>query len=109
MIIIFPEIELFKVEKRYRLNPDPPEPPLRAEPVIESALPIPREHPDVLLHSTDFVPKVGFLKNIGLDIMPPSKRDGNLKFLSKINFLNVVFNFQTNFFLFASFFIQKSI
>ncbi|XP_033226484.1 uncharacterized protein LOC117178991 isoform X2 [Belonocnema kinseyi] len=69
------EIELFKVEKRYRLNPDPPEPPLRAEPVIESALPIPKEHPDVLLHSKDFVPKVGFLKNIGLDIMPPSKRD----------------------------------
>lgn len=69
------EMELYKVEKRYRLNPDPPEPPLEMEPPVESVLPIPKEHPDVLLHSTDFVPKVGFLKNIGLDIMPPSKRD----------------------------------
>ncbi|KAL0125325.1 hypothetical protein PUN28_004453 [Cardiocondyla obscurior] len=69
------EIELCKVEKRYRLNPDPPELPLEIEPVIESILPIPREHPDVLLHTPDFEPKVGFLKTIGLDIMPPNKRD----------------------------------
>ncbi|KYQ47338.1 hypothetical protein ALC60_13673 [Trachymyrmex zeteki] len=69
------EIELCKVEKRYRLNPDPPELPLEVEPVIESVLPIPREHPDVLLHTSDFEPKVGFLRTIGLDIMPPSKRD----------------------------------
>lgn len=69
------EIELCKVEKRYRLNPDPPELPLEVEPVIESILPIPREHPDVLLHTPDFEPKVGFLRTIGLDIMPPNKRD----------------------------------
>lgn len=69
------EIELCKVEKRYRLNPDPPELPLEVEPVIESVLPIPREHPDVLLHTPDFEPKVGFLRTIGLDVMPPNKRD----------------------------------
>ncbi|CAL1677986.1 unnamed protein product [Lasius platythorax] len=69
------EIELCKVEKRYRLNPDPPELPLEVEPVIESVLPIPHEHPDVLLHTPDFEPKVGFLRTIGLDIMPPNKRD----------------------------------
>ncbi|RLU24328.1 hypothetical protein DMN91_002416 [Ooceraea biroi] len=69
------EMELCKVEKRYRLNPDPPELPLEGEPVIESVLPIPREHPDVLLHTPDFEPKVGFLRTIGLDIMPPNKRD----------------------------------
>lgn len=69
------EIELCKVEKRYKLNPDPPELPLEVEPVIESVLPIPREHPDVLLHTPDFEPKVGFLRTIGLDIMPPNKRD----------------------------------
>lgn len=65
-----------KVEKRYRLNPDPPEPPLETEAMIESVLPIPREHPDVLLQSPDFEPKVGFLRTIGLDVMPPHKRDG---------------------------------
>ncbi|XP_076238992.1 MAP7 domain-containing protein plexus isoform X2 [Calliopsis andreniformis] len=69
------EIELCKVEKRYRLNPDPPEVPLEAEPVVESVLPIPRDHPDVLLHTPDFEPKVGFLRTIGLDIMPPNRRD----------------------------------
>ncbi|XP_024871852.1 uncharacterized protein LOC112454592 isoform X1 [Temnothorax curvispinosus] len=69
------EIELCKVEKRYKLNPDPPELPLEIEPAVESILPIPREHPDVLLHTPDFAPKVGFLRTIGLDIMPPNKRD----------------------------------
>lgn len=69
------DIELSKVEKRYRINPDPPEVPLEVEPMIESVLPIPREHPDCLLHTPDFEPKVGFLRNIGLDIMPPKKRD----------------------------------
>lgn len=69
------EIELYKVEKRYRLNPDPPDLPLDLEQAIESVLPIPSEHPDVLLHTPDFEPKVGFLKTIGLDIMPPGKRD----------------------------------
>lgn len=69
------EMELCKVEKRYKLNPEPPDPPLDSEPVVESFLPIPREHPDVLLQTPDFVPKVGFLKTIGLDVMPPSKRD----------------------------------
>lgn len=69
------EIELCKVEKRYRLNPDPPEVPLETEQTVESVLPIPREHPDVLLHTPDFEPKVGFLKTIGLDIMPPGRRD----------------------------------
>lgn len=69
------EIELYKVEKRYRLNPDPLEPPLESEPTVESVLPIPQEHPDVLLHTPDFAPKVGFLKTIGLDVMPPNKRD----------------------------------
>jgi hypothetical protein len=74
--IIFTEMELCKVEKRYKLNPDPPDLPLEGESVIESVLPIPREHPDVLLHTPDFEPKVGFLRTIGLDIMPPNKRDG---------------------------------
>ncbi|KYN10191.1 Genetic suppressor element 1 [Trachymyrmex cornetzi] len=69
------EIELCKVEKRYRINPEPPEVPLEVEPMIESVLPIPSEHPDCLLHTPDFEPKVGFLRNIGLDIMPPKKRD----------------------------------
>ncbi|XP_014612893.1 PREDICTED: uncharacterized protein LOC106791622 [Polistes canadensis] len=69
------EIELCKVEKRYKLNPDPPEPPLETEATIESVLPIPREHPDVLLQSPDFEPKVGFLRTIGLNVMPPHKRD----------------------------------
>jgi len=69
-------MELCKVEKRYKLNPDPPELPLEGEPAIESVLPIPREHPDVLLHTPDFEPKVGFLRTIGLDVMPPNKRDG---------------------------------
>lgn len=69
------------MEKRYRLNHDPPELPLEVEPVIESILPIPREHPDVLLHTPDFEPKVGFLKTIGLDIMPPNKRDGKLSLI----------------------------
>lgn len=64
------------MEKRYRLNPDPPDVPLEPESVIESVLPIPREHPDVLLHAPDFEPKVGFLRTIGLDVMPPSRRDG---------------------------------
>lgn len=75
------------MEKRYRLNPDPPELPLEVEPVIESILPIPREHPDVLLHTPDFEPKVGFLRTIGLDIMPPNKRDGeyHYSFLLKYN------------------------
>lgn len=81
------------MEKRYRLNPDPPDPPLEIEPIVESVLPIPKEHPDVLLHSTDFVPKVGFLKNIGLDIMPPSKRDGkNLFNFSEILILIIFLN-----------------
>lgn len=76
-MVIFSEIELCKVEKRFKLNPDPPElPPAKVEPAIESVLPIPREHPDVLLHTPDFEPKVGFLRTIGLDIMPPNKRDG---------------------------------
>lgn len=70
-------MELSKVEKRYKLNPEPPDPPLDSEPVVESLLPIPREHPDVLLQASDFMPKVGFLKTIGLDVLPPSKRDGN--------------------------------
>lgn len=74
---MFTEIELCKVEKRYNLNPEPPDSPLDSEPVVESLLPIPREHPDVLLQTPDFMPKVGFLKTIGLDLMPPSKRDGN--------------------------------
>ncbi|XP_053980635.1 uncharacterized protein LOC128877388 [Hylaeus volcanicus] len=69
------EMELYKVEKRYRLNPDPPDVPSELEPVIESVLPIPREHPDVLLHAPDFEPKVGFLRTIGLDVMPPNRRD----------------------------------
>lgn len=47
------------------------------ETAVESLLPIPKEHPDVLINSSDFMPKVGFLKTIGLDVMPPSKRDGN--------------------------------
>lgn len=64
------------MEKRYKLNPDPPDLPMEAEPVVESVLPIPREHPDVLLHTPDFEPKVGFLRTIGLDIMPPNRRDG---------------------------------
>ena len=65
------------MEKRYKLHPDPPEPPLESEQTVESVLPIPREHPDVLLNASDFTPKVGFLKTIGLDLMPPNKRDGN--------------------------------
>ncbi|KAK0088030.1 hypothetical protein PV325_013435 [Microctonus aethiopoides] len=70
------EIELNKLEKRYRLNPEPPEMfHDTTDTIIESILPIPKEHPDVLLNSSDFMPKVGFLKTIGLDIMPPSKRD----------------------------------
>uniref|UniRef100_A0A0C9PVX0 GSE1_0 protein n=1 Tax=Fopius arisanus TaxID=64838 RepID=A0A0C9PVX0_9HYME len=70
------ELELCKLEKRYRLNPEPPEVPLdTSEPIIESVLPIPKDHPDVLLNSSDFMPKVGFLKTIGLDIMPPNRRD----------------------------------
>lgn len=71
-----------KVEKRFKLNPDPPElPPAKVEPVVESVLPIPREHPDVLLHTSDFEPKVGFLRTIGLDIMPPNKRDGKERWI----------------------------
>lgn len=77
------------MEKRYRLNPDPPELPLEAEPVIESILPIPREHPDVLLHTSDFEPKVGFLRTIGLDIMPPNKRDGKY-IIDQIDTHNIV-------------------
>lgn len=73
------EIELCKVEKRYRLNPDPPEVPLETEQMIESVLPIPQEHPDVLLHTPDFEPKVGFLRTIGLDVMPPNRRDGKYR------------------------------
>ncbi|XP_076389811.1 MAP7 domain-containing protein plexus isoform X1 [Megachile rotundata] len=69
------EMELCKVEKRYRLNPDPPDVPLETELAVESVLPIPRDHPDVLLHTPDFEPKVGFLRTIGLDVMPPSRRD----------------------------------
>ncbi|XP_076296792.1 MAP7 domain-containing protein plexus [Lasioglossum baleicum] len=69
------EMELCKVEKRYKLNPDPPDLPSEGEPFLESVLPIPRDHPDALLHSADFEPKVGFLKTIGLDVMPPSRRD----------------------------------
>lgn len=80
-VITFVEMELCKVEKRYKLNPDPPDLPLEAEPAIESVLPIPREHPDVLLHTPDFEPKVGFLRTIGLDIMPPSKRDGKYQYI----------------------------
>lgn len=77
-------MELCKVEKRYKLNPDPPELPLEVEPAIESVLPIPREHPDVLLHTPDFEPKVGFLRTIGLDVMPPNKRDG--KYIIKFKY-----------------------
>ncbi|KAG7213321.1 hypothetical protein KM043_002619 [Ampulex compressa] len=69
------EIELCKVEKRYKLNPDPPDLPVDTEVSTESVLPIPRDHPDVLLHTPDFDSKVGFLRTIGLDVMPPSKRD----------------------------------
>ncbi|XP_008545520.1 uncharacterized protein LOC103569795 [Microplitis demolitor] len=70
------EIELHKLEKRYRLNPEPPEVLVDTnETAVESLLPIPKEHPDVLINSSDFMPKVGFLKTIGLDVMPPSKRD----------------------------------
>ncbi|CAD6208400.1 GSCOCG00003408001-RA-CDS [Cotesia congregata] len=72
------EIELHKLEKRYRLNPEPPEIPVDTNETtckVESLLPIPKEHPDVLINSSDFMPKVGFLKTIGLDVMPPSKRD----------------------------------
>ncbi|XP_034935974.1 uncharacterized protein px isoform X2 [Chelonus insularis] len=70
------EIELSKLEKRYRLNPEPPEVPLdNNESPVESILPIPKEHPDVLINCSDFMPKVGFLRSIGLDVMPPNKRD----------------------------------
>lgn len=69
------EMELCKVEKRYKLNPDPPDLPSEGEQFVESVLPIPRDHPDALLHTADFEPKVGFLKTIGLDLMPPSRRD----------------------------------
>lgn len=75
------EIELGKAEKRYKLNPAPPEPPLESEPAIESVLPIPRDHPDALMYSADFLPKVGFLKTIGLNVMPPSRRDGRVLFI----------------------------
>lgn len=69
------EIELFKVERRYKLNPDPPEVPLDMDQSVESVLPIPQEHPDVLRYTPDFQPKVGFLKSIGLDLLPQKKRD----------------------------------
>lgn len=86
------------MEKRYRLNPDPPEVPLETEQTVESVLPIPREHPDVLLHTPDFEPKVGFLKTIGLDIMPPGRRDGKYR-MKMISLLSVIdgYPYRTNF------------
>lgn len=70
-------MELCKVEKRYRLNPEPPKLPVESESPIESVLPIPQEHPDILLRTPDFVSKATFLRTIGLNVMSPDKRNGN--------------------------------
>lgn len=70
-------MELCKVERRHKLNPDPPVIPLDVKSTVDSVLPIPNEHPDVLLYTPDFEPKVDFLRTIGLKIMPPEKRDGD--------------------------------
>lgn len=82
------------MEKRYRLTQDPPELPLDLEQVVDSNLPIPREHPDVMLHTADYVPKTNFLRTIGLEIMPPHKREGKTGFTMEIS--QLIFNFILN-------------